>query len=98
MSDESLIQRLNAVINEEWYGGLPPQSPEPNEFWEAWILTALRRWRSFDRRNKVKHPTLEHRIEDLAKGLYGPDDPLNAPMYRYRDLARAMAEVLRDAQ
>lgn len=92
------MQQLHSAIHEEWYGGLLPQPPEPNEFWEAWVVTALRRWRSFDRRNKVKHPTLEHRIEDLAKGLRGSDDPLNAPMYRYRDLARAMAEVFRENQ
>ncbi len=65
---------------------------------DAIIDVGRRRWRSFDRRNRRKHPTHEDRIEDLARGLWqafetsglnpGPE------MQDYRCVARVMAEVL----
>jgi len=51
--------------------------------------TAVRRWHSFDRRNKVKRPTNDHRVEDLAKRLrdaFEPDRELVGELmevYRY---------------
>jgi hypothetical protein len=33
------------------------------------VDVAVRRWTSFDRRNKVGRPTPEHQIQDLLRGL-----------------------------
>jgi hypothetical protein len=37
---------------------------------------AIRRWQSFSRRNKAKHPTESQRTLDLAKGLQEHFDPI----------------------
>jgi hypothetical protein len=62
------------------------------------IKIGLRRWQSFERRNKRKHPTLDARIEDLAVGLrdaFEPDRRMaGAMMTDYRYVAKAMAAVL----
>jgi hypothetical protein len=59
---------------------------------------ALRRWRSFDRRARMRHPTFEHRVEDLAKGIRDaiePDRHMVGPiMEDYRYTARVVAEAL----
>jgi hypothetical protein len=63
---------------------------------------ALRRWRSYDRRARPRHPTLEHRIEDLAKGIRDvieSDRRLVGPvMEDYRYTARVLAEALMAAE
>lgn len=63
---------------------------------------ALRRWQSFPRRAKMKHPTPEYRIEDLAKGLcdaFSPDRRMvGPPVEDYRDVARLLADVLQVIQ
>jgi len=56
----------------------------------------LRRWSSYGRRHKVKHPTVEDRALDLAKGLQAqlePDIPYT-PLSEWMHLARALAAVL----
>lgn len=56
---------------------------------------AFRRWSSFARRNRAKHPTLEDRILDLAKGLqahYEPDVPYTHPD-EWLYLARILAAI-----
>ncbi len=62
------------------------------------IDIGLRRWRSFERRNKRKYPTRDHRVEDLAEGLrdaFEPDRKMVGPlMHHYRCVAEAMAAVL----
>ncbi len=66
------------------------------------IDIGLRRWRSFERRNKRKHPTLDNRVEDLAEGLrdaFEPDLKMVGPMMQhYRCVAEAMATVLTHSQ
>jgi hypothetical protein len=55
-----------------------------------------RRWFSFARRNRSKHPTQEDRIADLAKGIEAAFDAggLYSPPGEMVDLARALAVVL----
>jgi len=82
----ALVDRLNAQ-GDIWGGG------------EAEIAhIALRRWSSFARRHpKVKHPTVDDRVLDLAKGLqshFEPDIPYT-PRSDWRALAGALAEVLK---
>lgn len=36
---------------------------------QAMAEVAVRRWRSFDSRTKVKRPSFEDRVDDLARGL-----------------------------
>jgi hypothetical protein len=58
---------------------------------------AFRRWSSFVRRFKGKHPTDEDRVLDLAKGLqahYEPDVPYT-PLSEWLHLARILAAVFR---
>jgi hypothetical protein len=56
---------------------------------------AFRRWSSFLRRNGAKHPTLELRILDLAKGLQAQFEPggLYTPLSEWLHLARVLADV-----
>ena len=62
------------------------------------VEVAMRRWRSFDRRTKVRRPTVEHRIEDMAKGIRDaiePDRRMVGPiMEDYRHTASVLAAVL----
>jgi hypothetical protein len=56
---------------------------------------AFRRWSTFSRRNKAKHPTTEDRVLDLGKGLqahYEPDVPYT-PLSEWLHLARVLAAV-----
>ena len=59
---------------------------------------ALRRWRTFDRRNKKKRSSRADRMEDLAKGLRDAGDMdrhLVGPLMEdYRYLAGELASVL----
>ncbi len=56
---------------------------------------AFRRWSSFARRNKAKHPTKVHRILDLAKGLQARFQPdvSYTPLGEWLHLARFLSRV-----
>ena len=58
----------------------------------------VRRWTSFNRRNKSKHPSVEDRVLDLAKGLrahFEPDIPYT-PLSEWLHLARILAKVIEE--
>jgi hypothetical protein len=56
-------QALKSIIEREQKSGCPMAS-------ESLIEPALRRWNSYERRNKLnKNKTFEHKILDLKKGL-----------------------------
>lgn len=59
---------------------------------------ALRRWTSFDRRNKTNRPALEDRILDLAKGLQTHFEPgvARTSMSEWLHLAGVMSALLSD--
>jgi hypothetical protein len=66
-----------------------------NRWWPGREMApiAFRRWSSFARRHKTKHPTVEDRTLDLAKGLrahFEPDIPYT-PMSEFIYLARVLA-------
>ncbi len=65
---------------------------------EQSIAVGIRRWQSFDRRNRRRHPTRADRIEDLARGLRQGFEPQDRPPGRelqdYRCVAQALADVL----
>src|SRR5262245_55441974 len=53
---------------------------------------AFRRWSSFSRRHRIKCPTIEDRVLDLAKGLqahFEPDVPYT-PLSEWLHLARIL--------
>ena len=58
---------------------------------------ALRRWNSFERRNKSKRASIEQKIEDLAKGLRNSleEEPaLAGPLVEdYRYLAAQISKI-----
>lgn len=95
MSDDLLLDRLRSAAAAAGDAGSPVAQSEH----ELLATTALRRWRSFDRRTKKKNPTLEERVEDLAKGIrdrFEPHRSLVGPlMVDYRHLATVLADVLR---
>ena len=63
MDPSDAIPVLKSIIEREREGGCPMAS-------ESLIEPALRRWRSYERRNKRnRDKTLEHRVLDLTKGL-----------------------------
>jgi len=69
------LAALAAIVDAESTGGL--------RWWPGSEMApvALRRWLSFERRNKAKHPSIADRIRDLAKGLqahFEPDTPYTA--------------------
>jgi hypothetical protein len=57
---------------------------------------AFRRWSSFSRRNKSKHPTADDRVLDLAKGLQAHFEPTQqyTPLSEWLHLAKILAELL----
>jgi hypothetical protein len=87
MNPEDAIPLLKAIVARERKDGCPMAS-------EALIEPALRRWRSYERRFKRhKDKSLEHRAQDLEKGLLE-----SYPDYGYdpgciRHLAQSFAEV-----
>ena len=91
MHEDTTIQRLASIIDD--YGG-----PLGYTNSRAWAQVALRRWQRFDRRSRVKQPTFDHRVEDLAKGLrdaFESDPRLVGPLMEdYRFLARLLATHL----
>lgn len=96
--DERALERLQALIPLVRDEGSPiVASPRRDEVLAG---VALRRWRSFERRNKGKDGSLDRRTEDLAKGIRDavePDRQLVGPLMEdYRYLAGRLAEVLAD--
>jgi hypothetical protein len=60
---------------------------------------AVRRWISFNRRNKTKRPTIEDRVLDLARGLqahFEPDIPYT-PLSEWLHLARILTKIFEEA-
>jgi len=57
---------------------------------------AIRRWRSFERRNKTNHPTADLRVRDLARGLRQgyPGEILFVPPGDLEHLAAVFAPLL----
>ncbi|SNY49186.1 hypothetical protein [Paractinoplanes atraurantiacus] len=60
---------------------------------------AIRRWRSFGRRHKTRHPSHELRVRDLAKGLKQgyPGELIFLPPGVLERVAEQFAEVLRSS-
>ena len=85
------------MVADAWESGSPVAGYEP-ERWDEVARIALRRWRSFRRRNKTRNPDRVRRVEDLAKGLrsFDYDDiGLVGPlMTDYRWLAEQLVQVL----
>jgi hypothetical protein len=75
--------------------GSPIASPDD---YERMAAVAVRRWNSFSRRSKIRDPTREDQIQDLAKGLcaaFEADPALAGPLLvDYQHAAAALAEVL----
>ena len=88
-------EALDVALSRLWDEGCPMARPDGRS---RMIAIGLRRWRSFERRNKRKRPTLDDRVEDLAEGLrdaFEPDRKMVGPMMQhYRCVAKAMATVL----
>jgi hypothetical protein len=79
---------LEAIIARERQDGCPMAD-------EGLIGPALRRWKSYERRNKRnKNPSLGHRILDLKKGFLAlfPDHTYDEACLAH--LAQSFAEVL----
>ena len=90
MTRSELEQALAAAIDGESAVGLP--------WWPGAEMApiAFRRWSSFARRNKIRQPTAEDRVRDLAKGLQAHFDPenLDCPPGEWLHLARILAREL----
>lgn len=88
-------EALNLALTRLWNEGCPMAHPADRS---RMIDIGLRRWQSFERRNKRKCPTLDDRIDDLAKGLrdaFEPDRKMVGPMMKhYHCVATALATVL----
>jgi hypothetical protein len=93
--EEEALEAVLETIDRAWEAGSPIARCNDRQ---VLATTALRRWRSFDRRTRIKRPTLDDRVEDLAKGLRDacePDPHLTGPLMEdYRHLARAIAAAL----
>jgi len=73
-------EALALALARLWDEGGPMAHPADRS---RMINIRLRRWRSFERYNKRKHPTLDDHVEDLAEGLrdaFEPDRKLVGPM------------------
>ena len=97
MADTDILKPLVAILEQDW----EIYNPEQIHTSEELARVVLRRWRSFERRNKVRHPEMEHRIIDLAKGIctYIEEDWHHSLTLasEYRMLAAALAAVLEPA-
>ncbi len=91
----NMQEALAVALARLWDEGCPMAHPAGRS---RMINIGLRRWRSFERRNKRRHPTLDDRVEDLAEGLrdaFELDRKMVGPMMQhYRCVAKAMASVL----
>ena len=88
-------QALRDALTKLHVEGCPMAAPATHE---ATINVGQRRWRSFERRNRRRHPMRVDRVEDLARGLweaFETGDLARGPeMQDYRCVARALADVL----
>ncbi|MBO0793389.1 MAG: hypothetical protein J2P36_20890, partial [Ktedonobacteraceae bacterium] len=64
--------QLDEALARLWEEGCPLAHPSGRS---QMIAIGVRRWRSFERRNTRKHPTLDDRVEDLAVGLRDTFEP-----------------------
>ena len=66
------------------------------EFAAKLAEVAIRRWRSFERRNKTGHASADLRVRDLVRGLRQryPGDPLCEPPNTFEHLAVVFAPLL----
>jgi hypothetical protein len=87
--------KLTAKLETLYRDGSPIASPDT---YGEMAAVAIRRWNSFDRRTKIRNPTREDRIQDLAKGLcaaFESDLSLVGPLHvDYRHTATALGDVL----
>lgn len=86
---------IEAALDRLWREGCPCAGPGSRD---GMIDVGVRRWRSFDRRNKRRRPTREDRVEDLAVGLHARFEPAGLgrgpEMQDYRCVAQAIADVM----
>lgn len=88
-ASDQLIARLRSIIDREHADGCCMADP-------VLIDAAIRRWRSYDRRNKRnKHKSFEHRVQDLKKGLMTAwGDPVYSDHACVSHLAESFADIL----
>ena len=92
MDTQKAIPLLEAIIERERLEGCPMAD-------ENLIGPVLRRWKSYDRRNKRnKDKSLAHRALDLEKGLLALFPKHNYDPACIVHLARSFAEVLHHGQ
>jgi len=95
MVEETLKQQAVAAVERLWEQGCPVAGPAGRE---RMVEVGLRRWRSFQRRNRRRSWARGDRIEDLAKGLRDavePEPRLAGPILAdYRCVAEAIAAVV----
>jgi hypothetical protein len=86
---------IEAALDRLWHEGCPCAQPTMRD---VVIDIGVRRWRSFERRNKRRHPTREDRVEDVAVGIHArcepPERGRGPEMRDYRCVAEAIAGVL----
>ena len=99
LDDHTMKEALDAALTSLWAEGCPMAHPDGRA---RMIEIGIRRWRSFERCNKCKHPTFDDHVKDLAEGLqdaFEPDRKLVGPlMVHYYCVAEAIATVLAPPQ
>lgn len=99
--DDLLLARLRIALGQLWEEGSPVVGSGTEQHQQEALL-ALRRWRSFDRRNRTKSPSHEQRVEDLAKGLRDAAQLdrrlVGRLMADYRYVAHVLATTLKEQQ
>ncbi|GHO89405.1 hypothetical protein [Dictyobacter formicarum] len=92
-------EALDAALTRLWAEGCPMAHPADRA---RMINIGIRRWCSFERRNKRKHPTLDDHVKDLAEGLrdaFETDRKMVGPlMVHYYCVAEVMAPILASPQ
>ncbi|MEV4348848.1 hypothetical protein AB0J83_30700 [Actinoplanes sp. NPDC049596] len=88
--DLRLSHELESIVEAGQEAGYAPELAD----------LAIRRWRSFDRRNRTRNPGHDLRVRDLAKGLKQgyPGDLIFLPPGVLENVAERFAEVLRRNQ
>ncbi len=88
MFRRELVRILKSIIEHERENGCPMAS-------ELLIVPALRRWTSYERRNKCnKNKTVEHRVLDLKKRLLALFPDLNYDESCLTHLAQSFVQGL----
>ena len=92
---EQQRQAIAQALDRLWNEGCPCAGPNTRDLV---IDVGIRRWRSFERRNKRRHPARTDRVEDVAIGIHArlesPELGRGPEMQDYRCVARAVADVL----